>query len=95
MFLKIKKIRLHVLLVVLKNFKNLLRSNGKKHFLKAPVTAWVSVFINIIQKFYSFILKAVLFFQKTMRVNSGMSLSNTGIYLRYSREMSQKNKNIL
>ena len=55
----------------------------------------MSVFINIIQKFYSFILKAVLFFQKTMRVNSGMSLSNTGIYLRYSRELSQKNKNIL
>ena len=25
-----------------------------------------------------------------MRVNSGMSLSNTRIYLRYSRELSQK-----
>ena len=52
----------------------------------------MSVFINIIQKFYLFSLKAVFFFQQTMRVNFGMSLSNTGIYLRCSRELSQKRR---
>ena len=45
---------------------------------------------TLIQNLYWFRLKAVLCFQKVIRINTGTPLSNTGNYLRYSRELSQK-----
>lgn len=70
-----------ILFFVLWNLKNAYGYTEKYTSSKLWELFVLFVFVHIIQKFYWLLFKVILCFQKVMRINTGVSLSNTRNHL--------------